>query len=138
MPRPTNFVSLIRNIVREQVQQAIQGLLGASGSPKRKAANGRRRRRRKHRGPGRPPRIAHRSLLRRPRLRHGERSRTMKRVAAVGVLVLLGVASLSVLGTSLAAEQKKAAVGTWALYVPSEIAWKARSEERRVGKECRL
>ena len=44
MPRPTNFVSLIRNIVREQVQQAIQGLLDASAGPKEKAANGRRRR----------------------------------------------------------------------------------------------
>jgi len=53
MPRPTNFVAFIRNVVREQVNQALQGLLGAAG-PRKKAANGRRRRRR-HRGPGRPP-----------------------------------------------------------------------------------
>ena len=52
MPRPTNFVAFIRNVVREQVQQAIQGLRGASAGPKKKAKNGRRRRRR--RGPGRP------------------------------------------------------------------------------------
>jgi hypothetical protein len=57
-----------------------------------------------------------------------ERGRAMKRVAAVVVLVLSGVAGLSVLGTSLAAERKKAAVGTWALYVPTEIAWKAGPE----------
>jgi len=49
----------------------------------------------------------------------------MKRVAAVVVLVLSGVASLSVLNTSLAAEQKRAAVGPWTLFVPSEIASKA-------------
>jgi hypothetical protein len=55
MPRPTNFVALIRNLVREQVQQAVQGLLGASTSRRKKAANGRRRRRGRRRGPGRPP-----------------------------------------------------------------------------------
>ena len=58
MPRPTNFVAFIRNVVRnvvrDQVQEAVQGLLGAVGAPKKKAKNGRRRRRRR-RGPGRPP-----------------------------------------------------------------------------------
>ena len=53
MPRPTNFVAFIRNIVRDQVQEAVQGLLGAVAGPEKKAKNGRRRRRR--RGPGRPP-----------------------------------------------------------------------------------
>jgi Domain of unknown function (DUF4437) len=51
----------------------------------------------------------------------------MKRVVAV-VLVLSGVASLSVWGTSLGVEPRKPAVRTWALYVPSEIAWKAGPE----------
>lgn len=55
MPRPTNFVAFIRNVVREQVQEAIQGLLGGTARPRKKAANGRRRRRRRRRGPGRPP-----------------------------------------------------------------------------------
>ncbi len=50
MARPTNFISFIQKLVRDQVQQAIDGLLG-SVSPKKKAKNGRRRRR----GPGRPP-----------------------------------------------------------------------------------
>ena len=54
MPRPTNFVSLIRNVVRDQVQEAVQALLGGTARPRKKAANGRRRRRRR-RGPGRPP-----------------------------------------------------------------------------------
>ena len=54
MPRPTNFVAFIRNVVRQQVQEAIHGLLGAVAGPKKKAKNGRRRRRRR-RGPGRPP-----------------------------------------------------------------------------------
>lgn len=53
MPRSTNFVAFIRNMVREQVHDAIQGLLGASAGPRKKAANGRRRRRRGRRGPGR-------------------------------------------------------------------------------------
>ncbi len=43
MPRPTNFVAFIRNVVREQVHETIQGLLGAAGGAKKKAANGRRR-----------------------------------------------------------------------------------------------
>ena len=54
MPRRRSLVTVIRDMVREQVQDAIQGLLGAVGGPKKKAKNGRRRRRRR-RGPGRPP-----------------------------------------------------------------------------------
>ena len=33
MPRPTNFVAFIRNVVRDQVQEAVQGLLGAVAGP---------------------------------------------------------------------------------------------------------
>ena len=54
MPRRKSLVTVIRDMVREQVQEAVQGLLGAVGGPKKKAENGRRRRRRR-RGPGRPP-----------------------------------------------------------------------------------
>ena len=53
MPRRKSLVTVIHDMVRERVQEAIQGLL-ASASPKKKATNGRRRRRRR-RGPGRPP-----------------------------------------------------------------------------------
>ena len=53
MPRRKSLVTFIRDMVREQVQEAIQGLLSAVGGPKKKARNGRRRR-----GPGRPPKKA--------------------------------------------------------------------------------
>ena len=43
MPRRKSLVTVIRAMVREQVQEAIQGLLGAVGGPKKKAKNGRRR-----------------------------------------------------------------------------------------------
>ena len=36
MPRPTNFVAFIRNVVREQVHETIQGLLGAAGARRRR------------------------------------------------------------------------------------------------------
>ena len=36
MPRPTNFISVVQKLVREQVQRAIHGLLG-SATPKKKA-----------------------------------------------------------------------------------------------------
>ena len=45
MPRRKSLVTVIRDMVREQVQEAVQGLLGAVGGPKKKAKNGRRRRR---------------------------------------------------------------------------------------------
>lgn len=48
----------------------------------------------------------------------------MKRAGAAAILVLSGAASLPVLGTHLAVGQEKTASATWALYVPSEIAWK--------------
>ena len=44
MPRRKGLLTVIRDIVQQQVQEAIHGLL-ASASPKRKAKNGRRRRR---------------------------------------------------------------------------------------------
>src|SRR5262245_61009486 len=55
----------------------------------------------------------------------------MKRMAAVVVLLLAEATRLSVLGTSFATE--RTAVGTWALYVPSEIAWKEGPESLAPG-----
>jgi hypothetical protein len=61
MPRQTNFVSFIQQIVRDEVQHAIHGLFGSTTGTKKRATNGRRRRGRKARGkwrpggPGRPP-----------------------------------------------------------------------------------
>ena len=51
MPRQKSLLTVIRELVRTEVAQALQSLLGGlTGS---KAKNGRRRR--KRRGPGRPP-----------------------------------------------------------------------------------
>jgi hypothetical protein len=51
MPRRKSLITIIREFVQEEVRQAMGGLLG-SLAPKKPAKNGRRRRRR---GPGRPP-----------------------------------------------------------------------------------
>jgi len=50
MPRQKSLLTVIRELVREEVAQALQSLLGGLTGPR--AKNGRRRRRR---GPGRPP-----------------------------------------------------------------------------------
>ena len=60
MPRQRNLVTVIRDLVRQEVCSAIQSLLGSVSTGTR-SANGRRRRRRRTRGtwrpggPGRPP-----------------------------------------------------------------------------------
>lgn len=52
MPRQKSLVTVIRDVVRREVKDAVNGLLASVGG-KPKAKNGRRRRR-KRRGPGRP------------------------------------------------------------------------------------
>ena len=69
MPRQRSLVTVIRDLVQQEVRSAIQSLFGSVLTGKR-AKNGRRRRRKAHRkwrpgGPGRPPkavaeRMAHR------------------------------------------------------------------------------
>ncbi len=60
MPRQRSLVTVIRDLVQQEVRSAIQSLLGGVSTGKR-AKNGRRRRRRRTRGtwrpggPGRPP-----------------------------------------------------------------------------------
>ena len=54
MPQRKSLVTVIRDMVREQVQEAVQGLLGTVGGGRReyrKSKNGRRRRRRPRTGP---------------------------------------------------------------------------------------
>jgi hypothetical protein len=51
MPRRKSLITIIRELVQEEVRRAMAGLFGAS-APKKPAKNGRRRRRRR---PGRPP-----------------------------------------------------------------------------------
>ena len=53
MPRKKSLVTVIRDLVQQEVRSAIQSLLGSISAGKAKAKNGRRRRRRR-RGPGRP------------------------------------------------------------------------------------
>jgi hypothetical protein len=47
MPRQKSLVTVIRDMVRREISDAISGLLGAG--------TGTKRRRRRRRGPGRPP-----------------------------------------------------------------------------------
>ena len=60
MPRQRSLVTVIRDLVQQEVGSAIQSLLSGV-SPKKLAKSGRRRRRRRRRGtwrpggPGRPP-----------------------------------------------------------------------------------
>jgi hypothetical protein len=51
MPRHKSLITVIRELVQEEVRHAMAGFLGAF-APKKPAKNGRRRR---QRGPGRPP-----------------------------------------------------------------------------------
>ncbi len=53
MPRQRSLVTVIRDMVQQEVQSAIQSLLGTVSSNKPKVKNGRRRRR-KARGKWRP------------------------------------------------------------------------------------
>jgi hypothetical protein len=59
MPRQKSLVTVIRDLVQQEVRSAIQSLLG-SISPRKRAKNGRRRGRKargkwRPGGPGRPP-----------------------------------------------------------------------------------
>jgi hypothetical protein len=47
MPRQKSLITVIRDLVQQEIRKAISGLLGTA-KPKR-------RRRRRRRGPGRPP-----------------------------------------------------------------------------------
>ena len=63
MPRQRSVVTVIRDIVQQEVSSAIRSLLGSVSSNKPKAKNGRRRRRKargkwRPGGPGRPPKAA--------------------------------------------------------------------------------
>ena len=60
MPRQKSLATVIRDLVQEEVGDAIRSLLGSVSSTRPKAKNGRRRRRKargkwRPGGPGRPP-----------------------------------------------------------------------------------
>jgi hypothetical protein len=52
MPRQKSIITVIRELVQTEVRSAMASLFGTL-TPKKPPKNGRRRRR--HRGPGRPP-----------------------------------------------------------------------------------
>src|SRR5438132_1099752 len=93
MPRQRSIVTVIRDMVEQEVRSAIQSLLGSVSSNKPKAKNGRRRRRRKARGkwrpggPGRPPKAVAEKMARRkkivtsvvPKAKNGRRRRRRRR-----------------------------------------------------------
>ncbi len=54
MPRQRSLLTVIRDMVQQEVRSAIQSLLGSISTGKTKPKN-RRRRRRRRRGSGRPP-----------------------------------------------------------------------------------
>ena len=54
MPRQKSLITVIRDLVRQEISKAISGLLGGTGGKGQKTGT-RRRRRRGRRGPGRPP-----------------------------------------------------------------------------------
>ena len=93
MPRQKSLVTVIRDMVQQEVGSAIQSLLGGVSGTKPKTTNGRRRRRKargkwRPGGPGRPPkavaeRMAHREKVvltpAAPKAKNGRRRRRRRR-----------------------------------------------------------
>src|SRR5205823_6229009 len=68
MPRQRSLVTVIRDMVQQEVRSAIQSLLGSVSTRKVKAKNGRRRRKARGRwrpgGPGHPPKAVAEKMAR--------------------------------------------------------------------------
>ena len=90
MPRQKSLATVIRDLVQEEVGDAIQSLLGTVYSTKPKAKNGRRRRRKargkwRRGGPGRPPKAVAEKIARKkaapvsPKPKTGRRRRRRRR-----------------------------------------------------------
>ena len=93
MPRQKSLVTVIRDMVGQEVHAAIQSLLGSISSNKPKAKNGRRLRRRtrgtwRPGGPGRPPKAVAENMARAkkavatpvsPKPKNGRRRRRRRR-----------------------------------------------------------
>jgi len=91
MPRQKSLATVIRDLVQEEVGDAIRSLLGSASGTKPKAKNGRRRRRRKTRGkwrpggPGRPPKAVAEKMAQKkaapvsPKPKTGRRRRRRRR-----------------------------------------------------------
>ena len=89
MPRQRSLVTVIRDLVQQEVHSAIQSVLGTVSTGKAKATNGRRRRRKargkwRRGGPGRPPKavaekMAHRKKAAPTKPKNGRRRRRRRR-----------------------------------------------------------
>src|SRR5438034_11378632 len=84
MPRQRSLVTVIRDMVQQEVSSAIRSLLGSVSSNKPKAKNGRRRRRKRRGkwrpgGPGRPPKAVAQRADRVPKAKNGRRRRRRRR-----------------------------------------------------------
>jgi len=94
MPRQRSLVTVIRDLVQQEVRSAIQSLLGGISTGTAKPTNGRRRRPRRTRGtwrpggPGRPPKAVAEKMLHAkkagatppvPKAKNGRRRRRRRR-----------------------------------------------------------
>jgi len=90
MPRQRSLVTVIRDLVQQEVRSAIQSLLGSVSSKMPKAKNGRRRRRKargkwRPGGPGRPPKAVAEKMAQKkaapvsPKPKTGRRRRRRRR-----------------------------------------------------------
>ena len=90
MPRQRSLVTVIRDMVQQEVRSAIHSLLGSVSSNKPKATNGRRRRRKtrgkwRPGGPGRPPKAVAEKMAQKkaapvsPKPKTGRRRRRRRR-----------------------------------------------------------
>ena len=86
MPRQRSLLTVIRDMVQEEVGNAIRSLLGSVSSNKPKPTNGRRRRRKargkwRPGGPGRPPKAVAEKMARKKAVAtaSGSRAKTVRR-----------------------------------------------------------
>ena len=90
MPRQKSLATVIRDLVQEEVGDAIRSLLGSASGTKPKAKNGRRRRRKargkwRPGGPGRPPKAVAEKMAQKkaapvsPKPKTGRRRRRRRR-----------------------------------------------------------
>src|SRR6266516_4539414 len=87
MPRQKSLVTVIREMVQEEVRSAIHSLLGSVSTTRPKAKNARRRRRKargkwRPGGPGRPPKAVTEKMAQKavaPKAKNGRRRRRRRR-----------------------------------------------------------
>ena len=85
MPRQKSLATVIRDLVQEEVGDAIRSLLGSASGTKPKAKNGRRRRRKargkwRPGGPGRPPKaVAEKMAHKKAMTTSGSKTKTVVR-----------------------------------------------------------